>query len=34
MSFLVSIVNGFGIGIGLILAAACMKALFHIGVCG
>lgn len=33
-SSLLSVVNGFLMGIGLILAALVMKLLFHIGWCG
>lgn len=31
---LMSLVNGFCLGIGLILAAALMKAVLHLGFCG
>ena len=31
--FVSSIVNGFGMGIGLVAAVAVMKILFHTGLC-
>lgn len=31
---LMSVVNGFCLGVGLILSALVMKLLFHIGWCG
>ncbi len=33
MSFLIQVANGLGFGIGLILAAAIMKVLFHMSFC-
>lgn len=34
MSQAMSVINGFCLGVGLILAALVMKLLFHIGMCG
>ncbi len=34
MSSLIQVANGFCFGIGIILAIAAMKIVFHLGVCG
>lgn len=34
MQFGTSIINGFAFGIGIVLATAAMKLVFHMSICG
>lgn len=34
MNFAIKLVEGFILGVGLVLAAAAMRAAFHLGLCG
>ncbi len=34
MNFGFKVLDGFGLGLGLILASVAMKLLFHVGFCG
>lgn len=33
MTFLISICNGIGIGIGAVIGVAVLRTLFHVGLC-
>lgn len=34
MNYALNIVNGFALGVGLILASVAMRLAFHVGFCG